>query len=76
MTYAILHESHFAIRMILLSAFIPIMLIFSKVNIVDKIFIPFEYNKNEPKPIKKALITLGATIPVNIVLMYFIIISF
>lgn len=75
MTYAILHESHFAIRMILVSAFIPIMLIFSKVNIVDKIFIPFEYKTNEPKPIKKALITLGITIPVNMVLIYFIIIS-
>ena len=72
-TYAILHESHFAVRMVLLSAFIPVMLIFSKINIVDKIFIPFEYKTNEPKPIKKAFITLGITMPVNIILIFFII---
>lgn len=73
LTYGVLHESSVTLKLIVTSAFIPLLLILTQFDVVDKVFIPFEYEVGKQKPIKKALLTIAVSIPINILLLLYII---
>ena len=73
LTYGVLHESSVTLKLIVTSAFIPLLLILTQFDVVDRIFIPFEYEINEPSPLKKALSIIAVSIPINILLLLYII---
>lgn len=67
--YAIFHELNPIAHLIALTIAFYIGI---AVKSFDKLFVPFFYLPNEPKPIKKALFILSTTLPVNIAIWIFI----
>lgn len=65
LAYAIIHELNPIANMLVL---IIVFYLASTIESFDKIFAPFFYMPDEPKPIKKALLALLITLPINAIL--------
>ncbi|MEJ2489316.1 MAG: hypothetical protein P8Y50_05935 [Sulfurovaceae bacterium] len=65
LAYAIIHELNPIANML---ALIIVFYLASTIESFDKIFVPFFYMPDEPKPIKKALLALLITLPINAIL--------
>lgn len=64
--YAIIHELNPIVDILVLAV---VFYLASNVESFDKIFVPFFYMPDEPRPIKKALFALLVTLPVNAILL-------
>jgi len=65
LAYAIIHELNPIANMLVLTI---VFYLASTIESFDKIFVPFFYMPDEPKPIKKALLALLITLPINAIL--------
>jgi hypothetical protein len=65
LAYAIIHELNPIANMLVLTI---VFYLASTIESFDKIFVPCFYMPDEPKPIKKALLALLITLPINAIL--------